>query len=161
MASAEPSRRVEKVVGYRPLSEMGTEQRREFHEALLDADAFEDLPAASTRGAHGSGTGPRRGGTAQTRAVPAAPHVATEALAAGISIFELARVMGASVKTIDRHYGHLARDSEQAIRARLDAKGRTYWRRSGFRVRLRRVARTEIPANQVRERRDSNPRPPA
>jgi hypothetical protein len=25
-------------------------------------------------------------------------------------------------KTIDRHYGHLARDSEQAIRARLDAR---------------------------------------
>jgi integrase len=47
---------------------------------------------------------------------------ATEALAAGISIFELARVIGASVKTIDRHYGHLARDSEQAIRARLDAR---------------------------------------
>jgi integrase len=47
---------------------------------------------------------------------------ATEALAAGISIFELARVMGASVKTIDQHYGHLARDSEQAIRARLDAR---------------------------------------
>jgi integrase len=47
---------------------------------------------------------------------------ATEALAAGISIFELARVMGASVKTIDRHHGHLARDSEQAIRARLDAR---------------------------------------
>jgi len=47
---------------------------------------------------------------------------ATEALAAGLSIFELARVMGASVKTIDRHYGHLARDSEQAIRARLDAR---------------------------------------
>jgi hypothetical protein len=43
-------------------------------------------------------------------------------LAAGISIFELARVMGASVKTIDKHYGHLARDSEQAIRARLDAR---------------------------------------
>jgi len=51
---------------------------------------------------------------------------ATEALAAGISIFELARVMGASVKTIDKHYGHLARDSEQPIRARLDARaGRT------------------------------------
>jgi integrase len=47
---------------------------------------------------------------------------ATEALPAGISIFELARVMGASVKTIDKHYGHLARDSEQAIRTRLDAR---------------------------------------
>jgi integrase len=50
---------------------------------------------------------------------------ATEALAAGISIFELARVMGTSVKMIDRTYGHLARDSEQAIRARLDARAAT------------------------------------
>jgi hypothetical protein len=44
-------------------------------------------------------------------------------LAAGVSIFELARVMGASVKEIDRTYGHLARDSEDAIRARLEARG--------------------------------------
>ena len=47
---------------------------------------------------------------------------ASEALAAGVSIFELARVMGTSVKMIDRTYGHLASDSEQAIRARLDAR---------------------------------------
>jgi len=44
MASAEPSRRVEKVVGYPPLSELGDLQRREFHEALLEARTFEDLP---------------------------------------------------------------------------------------------------------------------
>jgi hypothetical protein len=44
MASAELSRRVEKVVGYPPLSEMSDLQPREFHEALLDADSFEDLP---------------------------------------------------------------------------------------------------------------------
>jgi hypothetical protein len=44
MASAELSRRVEKVVGYPPLAEMDGAQRREFHEALLDADSFEDLP---------------------------------------------------------------------------------------------------------------------
>jgi hypothetical protein len=44
MASAELSRRVEKVVGYAPLSEMDEAQRREFHEPLLDADSFEDLP---------------------------------------------------------------------------------------------------------------------
>jgi hypothetical protein len=44
MASAELSRRVEKVVGYPPLSEMDAAQRREFQEALLDADGFEDLP---------------------------------------------------------------------------------------------------------------------
>lgn len=47
---------------------------------------------------------------------------ATEALAAGVSIFELSRVMGASVKEIDRTYGHLARDAEDSIRARLDAR---------------------------------------
>jgi hypothetical protein len=35
MASAELSRRVEKVVGYPPLSELSHLQRREFHEALL------------------------------------------------------------------------------------------------------------------------------
>ena len=44
MASAELSRRVEKVVAYPPLCEMDEHQRREFHEALLDADTFEDLP---------------------------------------------------------------------------------------------------------------------
>jgi hypothetical protein len=38
------SRRVEKVVGYPPLSELGESQRREFHEALLEATTFEDLP---------------------------------------------------------------------------------------------------------------------
>jgi integrase len=44
---------------------------------------------------------------------------ATEALAAGMSIFQLARLMGASVKTIDKHYGHLAHDSEDALRELL------------------------------------------
>jgi hypothetical protein len=44
MASAELSRRVEKVVSYPPLPELGDLQRREFHETLLDADSCEDLP---------------------------------------------------------------------------------------------------------------------
>ena len=43
MASAEMSRRVEKVVGYPPLSEMSAQQRREFQEARLEAASFEDL----------------------------------------------------------------------------------------------------------------------
>ena len=42
--SAELSRRVERIVGYPTLVEMDDRQRREFHEALLDADSFEDLP---------------------------------------------------------------------------------------------------------------------
>jgi site-specific recombinase XerD len=44
---------------------------------------------------------------------------ATEALAAGVSIFQLSRLMGASVKTIDKTYGHLAHDSEDHLRALL------------------------------------------
>jgi hypothetical protein len=44
MASAALSRRVGKVVGYPPLSEMSDLQRQDFHEALLEADSFEDLP---------------------------------------------------------------------------------------------------------------------
>jgi hypothetical protein len=44
MASAELSRRVGKVVGYPPLCDMSDLQRREFHEALLDAESFGDLP---------------------------------------------------------------------------------------------------------------------
>ena len=43
MASAELNERVGKVVAYPPLVEMSAEQRREFHVALLEADAFEDL----------------------------------------------------------------------------------------------------------------------
>ena len=43
MASAELSRRVGKVVGYPPLCEMSAEQRREFREASLDGDSFEEL----------------------------------------------------------------------------------------------------------------------
>ena len=44
MGNAALSRRGGKVAGYPPLSKMGDLQRREFHEALLDADSFEDLP---------------------------------------------------------------------------------------------------------------------
>jgi integrase len=47
---------------------------------------------------------------------------ATEALAAGVSIFQLSRLMGASVETIEMHYGHLARDSEDALRKLLAAR---------------------------------------
>jgi integrase len=49
---------------------------------------------------------------------------ATNALAAGISLYELARFMGTSTTQIDRTYGHLAHGSEQAARERLDSFGR-------------------------------------
>ena len=91
---------------------------------------------------------------------------ATEALAAGVSIFELSRVMGDSVKTIDKHYGHLAHDSEAAIRARLDARAAREWALNRrWAATPTRAPHGAIPlsmrARAVRERRDSNPRPPA
>lgn len=48
---------------------------------------------------------------------------ATNALAAGISLFDLSRYMGTSIEMIDRTYGHLAAHSEQAARDKLDAIG--------------------------------------
>jgi integrase len=47
---------------------------------------------------------------------------ATEALAASMPVFILPRVMGCSVQMVERHYGHLAHDSEQTARALLDAR---------------------------------------
>jgi hypothetical protein len=49
MASAALSWRVRKVVPYPPLCDMGELQRREFHEALLDADALMICPASGRR----------------------------------------------------------------------------------------------------------------
>jgi integrase len=56
--------------------------------------------------------------------------LATFALRAGISTFDLSRYMGASLTMIDRHYGHLARDGrEHAIRLldELSAEQRPRW----------------------------------
>jgi integrase len=46
---------------------------------------------------------------------------ATMSLAAGVSLFTLARRMGTSVEMIDRTYGHLALDAEDYERDLLDA----------------------------------------
>ena len=43
MGRAGLSRRVGSAVGYAPLCEMSDVQRREFHEAPLGAETFEDL----------------------------------------------------------------------------------------------------------------------
>jgi integrase len=46
---------------------------------------------------------------------------ASDALAAGVSVFELARIMGTSVRMVERHYGALLDGSGVGIAARLDA----------------------------------------
>jgi integrase len=45
---------------------------------------------------------------------------ASHALAAGVSVFEPARIMGTSVRMIELHYGAMIEGSAQAIRPRLD-----------------------------------------
>ena len=46
---------------------------------------------------------------------------ASNALAAGITTFELARIMGTSVKMIEQHYGALINTAHDAILSRLEA----------------------------------------
>lgn len=46
---------------------------------------------------------------------------ASTALAAGISLYELSRYMGASARVLEMHYAHLVRDAEDVARAKLDA----------------------------------------
>jgi hypothetical protein len=60
-----------------------------------------------------------RGEDAQARTSPRAR--ATMSLAAGVSLFSLARRMGTSVQMIDRTYGHLAPDAEEYERGLLDS----------------------------------------
>jgi integrase len=57
---------------------------------------------------------------------PATPYdlrdtFASNALHAGVTVFELARVMGTSVRMIERHYGALIDGAHAGIVARLDA----------------------------------------
>jgi integrase len=46
---------------------------------------------------------------------------ASFAIAAGVSLFYLARIMGTSVAQIDATYGHLLPDSEDYLRGLLDS----------------------------------------
>jgi integrase len=46
---------------------------------------------------------------------------ASDALAAGVSVFELARIMGTSIEMIERHYGTLLDGAGDGIAGRLDA----------------------------------------
>jgi len=46
---------------------------------------------------------------------------ASNALAAGVTVFDLARVMGTSVRMIEKHYGALLDGAHAGIAGRLDA----------------------------------------
>jgi hypothetical protein len=46
---------------------------------------------------------------------------ASNALAAGITVYELARIMGTSVSMIEAHYGALLDTAHESLLTRLDA----------------------------------------
>lgn len=46
---------------------------------------------------------------------------ASFAIAAGVSLFYLSRLLGSSVAQVDATYGHLLPDSEEYLRGLLDA----------------------------------------
>ena len=59
---------------------------------------------------------------------------ATFSIAAGESLYNLARFMGTSVRMIDSTYGHLYQDAEEGNLARLNAwDGRAQWARTSLR----------------------------
>src|SRR6266516_4885035 len=66
-----------------------------------------------------------KGGGCQTPGPPTrfsrASTFASNALAAGVTVFELARVMGTSVGMIEHHYGALIDGARAGIVGRLDA----------------------------------------
>jgi hypothetical protein len=63
----------------------------------------------------------RSGRTTSAKIYDLRSTFASQALAAGVSVFELARIMGTSVRMIERHYGTWLQGSGDAIRSKLDA----------------------------------------
>jgi hypothetical protein len=63
----------------------------------------------------------RRGRPAETAHLRARHTAITTWLAAGITLYEVARFAGTSARMIDLTYGHLFRGSEASARAKLDA----------------------------------------
>ena len=67
--------------------------------------------------------GPQSGGARTSSSLRSQSLVAAWSIAAGIGLFELARMMGTSVEQIDRTYGHLLPDSIDRARTALETFG--------------------------------------
>jgi integrase len=83
------------------------------------------LPAAATSTLRSSGIGRwapalRAAGLEHRRVYDCRHTFASWAIAGGVQLFYLARIMGTSVAQIDATYGHLLPDSEDYLRGLLD-----------------------------------------
>jgi hypothetical protein len=105
-----PSRRVEKVVGYPPLSEVRGDVPLARAVTLAEfVDTYLERHAA------------HREWAPAIEIYDLRSTFASNALAAGVSVFELARVVGTSVAMIERHYGTLIEGAGADIARRLSA----------------------------------------
>ena len=77
--------------------------------------------STTSAGASGRPRSRRRASRRPARIYDLRSTFASNALAAGVTVFELARVMGTSVAMIERHYGALLDGAHAGIAARLDA----------------------------------------
>jgi hypothetical protein len=72
---------------------------------------------------------------------------ATFALRAGVPVFAVSRFIGSSIAMIDRHYGHLARDS---VRSRCSTRSRSSWRWTpGWTSNRSRTTRSSTPIRRL------------
>jgi hypothetical protein len=91
------------------------------------------------------------------------------ALDAGVTTLELARYMGTGVRMIERTYGHLVAESDDRVRAKLEARNERVlaggvdpvWPPEPNGGQRSEEKNPPMQAGSERERRDSNPRPPA
>jgi integrase len=70
----------------------------------------------------------RAAGVQHRRVYDCRPTFASWAIAGGVQLFYLARIMGTSVAQIDQTYGHLLPDSEEYLRGLLDEYDATFVR---------------------------------
>lgn len=67
--------------------------------------------------------GPRREGGRGVRLYDLRSTFASNALAAGVTVYELARIMGTSVRMIEQHYGALLDTATESLLERLEELG--------------------------------------
>ncbi len=88
---------------------------------IFPSPAGRSSTSTTSGAASGRPRSPRQAWRKPARIYDLRSTFASNAIAAGIDVFELARVMGTSIEMIERHYGTLLSGAAAGIAARLDA----------------------------------------